>query len=103
MWLKSQNDQDLVIRKKLASPTNYFAVSEVSNVYLAVISEFTTFPTPTLMPSSIDVSALNEAAGLEGPGTLPDERMRAVTLIILGFFAGKTWLHRKELSRPPEE
>ena len=35
--------------------------------------------------------------------TLPDERMRAVTLAILGLFAVKTWLHRKELSRPPEE
>jgi hypothetical protein len=35
--------------------------------------------------------------------TLPDERIRAVTLAILGLFAVKTWLHRKELSRPPEE
>ena len=35
--------------------------------------------------------------------TLPDERVRAATLAILGLFAVKTWLHRKELSRPPEE
>jgi len=35
--------------------------------------------------------------------TLPDERIRAVTLAILGLFAVKTWLHRKELSQPPEE
>ena len=35
--------------------------------------------------------------------TLPDERIRAATLVILGLFAVKTWLHRKELSRPPEE
>jgi hypothetical protein len=35
--------------------------------------------------------------------TLPDERIRAVTLAILGLFAVKTWLHRKELARPPEE
>jgi hypothetical protein len=35
--------------------------------------------------------------------TLPDERIRAVTLVILGLFAVKTWLHRKELSHPPEE
>jgi hypothetical protein len=35
--------------------------------------------------------------------TLPDERVRAVTLAILGLFAVKTWLHRKELARPPEE
>jgi hypothetical protein len=35
--------------------------------------------------------------------TLSDERVRVVTLAILGLFAIKTWLHRKELSRPPEE
>ena len=35
--------------------------------------------------------------------TLPDERIRAVTLAILGLFAVKTWIHRKELSQPPEE
>ena len=35
--------------------------------------------------------------------TLPDERIRAVTLAILGLFAVKTWLHRKELSQPPEK
>jgi len=35
--------------------------------------------------------------------TLPDQRIRAVMLAILGLFALKTWLHRKELSGPPEE
>ena len=35
--------------------------------------------------------------------TLPDQRIREVTLAILALFAVKTWLHRKELSRPPEE
>jgi hypothetical protein len=35
--------------------------------------------------------------------TLSDERVRLVTLAILGLFAVKTWLHRKDLSRPPEE
>ena len=35
--------------------------------------------------------------------TLPDQRIRAVTLAILGLFAVKTWLHRKELSSPPDE
>jgi hypothetical protein len=35
--------------------------------------------------------------------TLTDERVRAVTLAILGLFAVKTWLHRKELLRPPED
>jgi hypothetical protein len=29
--------------------------------------------------------------------TLPDERMRAVTLAILGLFAVKTWLRRNDL------
>ncbi len=29
--------------------------------------------------------------------TLPDERMRAVTLAILGLFAIKTWLRRNDL------
>ena len=35
--------------------------------------------------------------------TLPDQRIRAVTLVILGLFAVKTWLHRKELSQPREK
>ena len=35
--------------------------------------------------------------------TLPDDRIRAITLAIVGLFAVKTWLHRKALSRPPEE
>jgi len=35
--------------------------------------------------------------------TLPDERIRAVTLAIMGLFAVKTWLHRKELSPPREK
>ena len=32
--------------------------------------------------------------------TLPDERIRTVTLAILALFAVKTWLHRKQLSQP---
>jgi hypothetical protein len=35
--------------------------------------------------------------------TLPDDRIRAVTLAILGLFAVKTWLRRKELSQPRGE
>ena len=35
--------------------------------------------------------------------TLPDERIRAITLAIVGLFAVKTWLHRKELSQPREK
>ena len=35
--------------------------------------------------------------------TLPDPRIRAMTFAILGLFAVKTWLRRKEFSRPPED
>jgi uncharacterized membrane protein YfcA len=32
--------------------------------------------------------------------TLPDERIRLMTFAILGLFAVKTWLRRKEYARP---
>jgi hypothetical protein len=35
--------------------------------------------------------------------TLTDERIRLVTLAILGLFAVKTWLHRKDFLQPPEK
>jgi uncharacterized membrane protein YoaK (UPF0700 family) len=35
--------------------------------------------------------------------TLPDERIRAVTLAVLGLFAVKTWLHRKDFLRAPDD
>jgi hypothetical protein len=35
--------------------------------------------------------------------TLSDERIRLVTLAILGLFALKTWLHRKEYLRAKDE
>ena len=35
--------------------------------------------------------------------TLADERIRLVTLAILGLFALKTWLHRKDYLQPRPE
>jgi hypothetical protein len=35
--------------------------------------------------------------------TLSDERIRLMTFAILGLFAVKTWLHRKEYARPRDE
>jgi uncharacterized membrane protein YfcA len=35
--------------------------------------------------------------------TLPDERIRLMTFAILGLFAVKTWLHRKEYTEPRGE
>jgi uncharacterized membrane protein YfcA len=34
--------------------------------------------------------------------TLPDERIRLATFAILGLFAIKTWLHRRDLPHPDE-
>ena len=34
--------------------------------------------------------------------TLPDERMRLATLAILGLFAVKSWLHRKDVMHSDE-
>jgi hypothetical protein len=35
--------------------------------------------------------------------TISDERSRLMTFAILGLFAVKTWLHRKEYGRPRDE
>ena len=35
--------------------------------------------------------------------TISDERIRLMTFAILGLFAVKTWLHRKEYERPRDE
>ena len=35
--------------------------------------------------------------------TLPDQRMRAVTLAILAMFAVKTWVRRKDVMHPDGE
>jgi hypothetical protein len=37
------------------------------------------------------------ALGVLAYTTLPDERIRLMTFAILGLFAVKTWLHRREL------
>ncbi len=38
------------------------------------------------------------ALGVLAYKTLPDERIRLMTFAILGLFAVKTWLHRRELT-----
>jgi hypothetical protein len=35
--------------------------------------------------------------------TISDERIRLMTFAILGLFAVKTWLHRKEYAQPRDE
>ena len=35
--------------------------------------------------------------------TLSDERIRLMTFAILGLFAVKTWLHRKEYTQPRDD
>jgi hypothetical protein len=35
--------------------------------------------------------------------TLPDQRVRGVTLVILAMFAVKTWVRRKEVMHPDGE
>jgi hypothetical protein len=35
--------------------------------------------------------------------TLPDQRLRLATLAILGLFAVKSWLHRKDVMHPGKE
>jgi hypothetical protein len=39
------------------------------------------------------------ALGVLAYETLPDERIRLMTFAILGLFAVKTWLHRRDLAQ----
>jgi hypothetical protein len=41
--------------------------------------------------------------GVLAYATISDERIRLMTFAILGLFAIKTWLHRKEYARPRNE
>jgi hypothetical protein len=41
--------------------------------------------------------------GLLAYATISDERIRLMTFAILGLFAIKTWLHRKDYARPRNE
>jgi hypothetical protein len=43
------------------------------------------------------------ALGVLAVTTLSDERIRAVTLLILGLFAFKTWVRRKDVMHPDGE
>jgi uncharacterized membrane protein YfcA len=43
------------------------------------------------------------ALGVLAGTTLSDSRIRAVTLLILGLFAFKTWVRRKEVMHPEGE
>jgi hypothetical protein len=43
------------------------------------------------------------ALGVLAATTLSDSRIRAVTLLILGLFAFKTWVRRKEVMHPEGE
>jgi hypothetical protein len=40
------------------------------------------------------------ALGVLAVTTLSDQRIRAVTLLILGLFAFKTWMRRKDVMHP---
>jgi hypothetical protein len=41
--------------------------------------------------------------GLLAYATISDQRIRLMTFAILGLFAIKTWLHRKDYARPRNE
>jgi hypothetical protein len=43
------------------------------------------------------------ALGVLAVTTLSDQRIRAVTLLILGLFAFKTWVRRKDVMHPDNE
>ncbi|MFY9912042.1 MAG: hypothetical protein WAK56_19530 [Candidatus Sulfotelmatobacter sp.] len=43
------------------------------------------------------------ALGVLAVTTLSDQRIRAVTLLILGLFAFKTWVRRKDVMHPDGE
>jgi hypothetical protein len=43
------------------------------------------------------------ALGVLAVTTLSDQRIRAVTLLILGLFAFKTWMRRKDVMHPDGE
>ena len=43
------------------------------------------------------------ALGVLAVATLSDQRIRAVTLLILGLFAFKTWVRRKDVMHPDGE
>jgi hypothetical protein len=43
------------------------------------------------------------ALGVLAATTLSDSRIRAVTLLILGLFAFKTWVRRKDVMHPDGE
>ena len=43
------------------------------------------------------------ALGVLAVTTLSDQRIRAVTLLILGLFAFKTWVRRKDVMHPDSE
>jgi hypothetical protein len=69
----SSLEQDVILRTQLP-PSSDFGLSGSGSpgVQLAVISEFLSPPQPKILPSPVDVSALNAAAGIEGDSTLPD-------------------------------
>src|SRR6266567_487251 len=61
--------QDIVIRKALPDPSS---LGFPKDVRLAVITEFLDGPAPVVIPSSIDLTALNQQFGIQGENSLPD-------------------------------
>src|SRR5579859_7958805 len=80
-YTQNSLEQDLVIRKQLPDPAK-LNLSPAS-VRLVVITEMLTPVDPVTIPTTVDLSAWNQAAGIQGPATLSDENIFFKTMAIL--------------------
>jgi hypothetical protein len=70
-YTETSLEQDVVIRRRLPSPSRFGLIP--AQVRLAVLSEFVNPSVPLRVPCPVDLSARNQAAGVQGESSLPDE------------------------------